>query len=115
MLLIVYDTVTLTMGSFCLLKTSLQYIHYHCKVCNKTCNQAASIEGSAAVSASERLKYFGSRGVYHFHLTANFCVKGKMEDVVKLFSLCLVFVSVVLGVEIIDVVEQSVFGQGNGE
>lgn len=38
-----------------------------------------------------------------------------MEVVVRLVSLCLFYVSLVLGVEIIDVVEQSVFGQGNGE
>ncbi|XP_048775764.1 epidermal growth factor receptor-like [Ostrea edulis] len=36
-----------------------------------------------------------------------------MEVVVRLVSLCLFYVSLVLGVEIIDVVEQSVFGQGN--
>ncbi|XP_062594580.1 epidermal growth factor receptor-like [Saccostrea cucullata] len=36
-----------------------------------------------------------------------------MEVFLKLFFVCLLFVSCALGVEIIDVVEQSVFGQGN--
>lgn len=38
-----------------------------------------------------------------------------MEFLVKFVSVVLLFVSSVLGVEIISVVEQSVFGQGDGK
>lgn len=38
-----------------------------------------------------------------------------MEFFIKFVSVVLLFVSSVLGVEIIDVVEQSVFGQGDGK
>lgn len=38
-----------------------------------------------------------------------------MEFLVKFVSVVLLFVSSVLGMEIISVVEQSVFGQGDGK
>lgn len=63
----------------------------------------------------ERLKYLGVTWYYFPLLSTNFFCWAGMEFFIKFVSVVLLFVSSVLGVEIIDVVEQSVFGQGDGK
>lgn len=63
----------------------------------------------------ERLKYLGVTWYYFPLLSTNFFCLAGMEFFIKFVSVVLLFVSSVLGVEIIDVVEQSVFGQGDGK